>query len=132
MKLFLVEQMELTKPWFQDTKNVLVTSAKGKEDCKNWDRHFLSLCLIFDIRKMSISIFHIKTTYRSSGSQMFFLKVILKNFSIFTRIQLCWSLPLIKLQGWRPVTLSKGDSNTGFSCEYCEIFRNTFFTAHPR
>ena len=37
---------------------------------------------------------------------------------------------LKKLQAIRPVTLLKSDSNTDFSCKYCEIFKNTYFEEH--
>ena len=39
---------------------------------------------------------------------------------------------LIKLQAVRPANLLKRDSNTVFSCEYCEIFKNTYFEEHLR
>ena len=39
---------------------------------------FLSLCLKFDMREIRISFFRIKTAFRSSRSQMFFPKVVLK------------------------------------------------------
>ena len=56
---------------------------------------------------------------------------ILKNFAIFTGKHLCWNLFLIKLKGWRPVTLLKKDSYTGVFCEYYEIFKNTFLYRTP-
>ena len=34
---------------------------------------------------------------------------------------------LIKLQALRTATLLKRDFNTGFSCEFCKIFKNTLF-----
>ena len=34
------------------------------------------------------------------------------------------------LQASRPTTLLKKDSNTVFSCEYCEIFKSTCFEEH--
>ena len=40
-------------------------------------------------------------------------KRVLKHFAIFTGKYLCCSLFLIKLQAFRPVTLSKRDSNIG-------------------
>ena len=55
---------------------------------------------------------------------------VLKNFAIFTEKHLCWSLFLIMLQDFMPTTLSKRDSNIGFSYEYCEIFKNTYFEKH--
>ena len=69
-------------------------------------------------------------TIRSSHSQMFFKIGALENFAIFKGKQLCRSIFLIKLQVWRPATLLKRDSTQVFSCEYCEIFKNTFFTEH--
>ena len=39
---------------------------------------FLSVCLKFDMREIRISFFRIKTAFRSSRSQMFFPKVVLK------------------------------------------------------
>ena len=41
--------------------------------------------------------------FRSSLSQMFLKLDVLKNFPIFTKKLLFWSLFLIKLQAWRPV-----------------------------
>ena len=38
---------------------------------------------------------------------------ILKNFTTFTGKHMCWSLFLIKLQGYSPETLLKRNSNTG-------------------
>ena len=37
---------------------------------------------------------------------------------------------MIKLQVLRPVTLLKRDSNQVLSCEYCEIFKNSYFEKH--
>ena len=51
--------------------------------------------------------------FRSSGSQMFLKIGVLKNFANYTGKHLHWSLFLIKLLAWRPVTLLKKDSNTG-------------------
>ena len=34
---------------------------------------------------------------------------------------------LIKLKVLRTASLLKRDSNTGFSCEFCELFKNTDF-----
>ena len=51
--------------------------------------------------------------YGSGRSQMFFKIGVLKNFAIFTEKHLRWSLLLIKLKAFRPVTLLKRDSFTG-------------------
>ena len=64
---------------------------------------------------------------RSSRSQKFFKIGVLKNFAIFTGKHLCWSLFLIKLQVWNPVTSLKRDSNTVVFLWYCEIFKKGFF-----
>ena len=32
-----------------------------------------------------------------------------------------------KVADWKLATLLKKDSNTGVACEYCEIFKNSFF-----
>ena len=58
---------------------------------------------------------------------MFFKVDVLKDFAKFTRKNPCWSLFLIKLQIFRPATLLKRDSHTGFSCKYCETFINSNF-----
>ena len=57
-------------------------------------------------------------------------KVLLKTFWNFTRKHLCWSLFLIKLQGWRFVNLLKKTSTQVFSCGIFENFKNTQFEEH--
>ena len=59
--------------------------------------------------------------YRSSRCQMFFKIGVPKNFVTFTGKHLCWSLFLITLQAFRLIPIRV------FSCEYCEIFKNTYF-----
>ena len=59
--------------------------------------------------------------YRSRCSQMFFKKGVLKNFTIFTRKHLCWSLFLVKK------LYSKETPAQVFSCRYCGIFKNSYF-----
>ena len=46
--------------------------------------------------------------------------------------QLCWSIFLIKLQAWRPAIFKKRLQHRCFCCEYCEIFKNSFFIEHIR
>ena len=55
--------------------------------------------------------------------QMFFKVSVLKNFVISTGKHLCWSL-----LAFRPATLWK---SVLFSCQYGEIFKNTFFYRTP-
>ena len=52
--------------------------------------------------------------------------ISIKNFTTFTGKHLCWSLFLIKLQVLKPVSLLKGDCNTGLSIPI--IFRVTTLT----
>ena len=47
-------------------------------------------------------------------------KVFLKNFTRFTRKQLCWRLFILKKT-----------ASQVFSCEFYDIFKNTFFNRTP-
>ena len=47
-----------------------------------------------------------------SNHQKCSIKPVLKNFAIFTRKRLCWSLFLVKLQAFRPAILLKRNSST--------------------
>ena len=57
--------------------------------------------------------------FRSRDLQMLFKIDVLKNFANFTGKHLCWSLILKRYQKETPIQM--------FSCEICEIFKNTFF-----
>ena len=59
--------------------------------------------------------------YRSSHPEVFCKKDVLNNFSEFTRKHLFL----------RPATLLKRDSQV-LSCEFCEVFKNTFSTKQLR
>ena len=61
---------------------------------------------------------------------MFFKTAAFKNLAIFTGKHLCWSFFLIKSQTWRPAILLKKSPTQVLSCEYCEIFKNSFFIEH--
>ena len=67
---------------------------------------------------------------RSSHLRCSIIKAVLKNFAIFTGKYLCWSFFLIKLQDSRPITLLKETPTQVFSCEYYNIFKNTYFEKH--
>ena len=71
----------------------------------------VSLC--FYINKLIKG--NLSTLFRSSRSQIFFRIDAFKNLAIFTGKQLCLQLYYIET----PTQL--------FSCEYCEIFKNSFF-----
>ena len=64
---------------------------------------------------------------RSSCSQVFFKIDVLESFEIFTGKHLCWSLFLIKLHAQKGCNFIKKRPQHMFSCEYCEIFKNSFF-----
>ena len=51
-------------------------------------------------------------------------KSFLKNFTNFTRLHLCWSLFLTKLQAFRPATLLKTDSNTAVKFLWATAFKH--------
>ena len=69
-------------------------------------------------------------SFRSSHSQKFFKIGILKNFAIFTRKHLCWSLFLIKLLAFshRPAT----DSNISVLLLILRNFQHQLFYRIPR
>ena len=56
---------------------------------------------------------------------------VLKNFTKFTRKHLRWSLFLIKLQVGGCNFIKETPAQV-FSCEFCEIFKNTFFKENTR
>ena len=59
--------------------------------------------------------------------------VVFKHLTKFTRKRQCQSLFFNKVAGLEHVTLlKKGTTKQVFSCEFCEIFWNTFFTEHLR
>ena len=59
-------------------------------------------------------------------------KDVLENFAKFTGKHLCKSLLFNKVAGLRPATLLKNEILTQvFSCEICEIFKNTFLYRTP-
>ena len=63
--------------------------------------------------------------YRSSHSQMYFRIGALKDFAMFTEKHLCWSLYLITVQAWMPVTLLRRDS-----VKFAKFLRTPIFTEH--
>ena len=65
--------------------------------------------------------------FRSSHWRCSVRKGVIRNFAKFTGKYMCQSLFLITLQA-RPATLLKKRLAHVFSCEFCEISKNTFFT----
>ena len=62
---------------------------------------------------------------------MFCDKGAFQNFVKFTGKHLCWGLFLNKVAGLRPATLLEETPTQVFSCEFCEIFKNTFSYETP-
>ena len=64
---------------------------------------------------------------------MFCKKGVLGNFTKLTEKHLCQSLFLIKLQAWHATLLKRRLSALAqvFSCEFCEISKNTFSYRAP-
>ena len=64
---------------------------------------------------------------RSSNQRSSIEKAVLKNFAVFTRKHLCWSLLLIDLWASRPATLLKRDSSTGAFLWILQNFQEHLF-----
>ena len=59
-------------------------------------------------------------------------KSVLRRLAKFTGKHLCHSLIFNKVAGLRPATLLKKETLAqAFSCEFCEISKNTFFDRTP-
>ena len=76
-------------------------------------------------RKVILSIWK----QQKQSSEVCYKKVVFRNFTKFTRKHLCQSLFFNKAASLRPATLFKKRLAQVFSCEFCEIFKNTIFTA---
>ena len=69
---------------------------------------------------------------RTSGLEVFSKKVVLRNFSKFTGKHLCQNLFFNKVAGLRPANFIKKYTLAHmFSCEFCEISKNSFFHRTP-
>ena len=81
------------------------------------------------------SIFHCMIGWtwqkQSSGSVLYCRKCVLRNFAKFTGKYRCQSLFLIKLLASACNCIKKGTLAEVFSCEFCEIFKNTFSYRTP-
>ena len=71
------------------------------------------------------------SSVRSSRPEELYKKGVLRNFAKFTGKQLCRSFFLNKVADLRPATLLKRTVAQVFSCEFCEIYKNTFFHKTP-
>ena len=74
-----------------------------------------------------------EVAYRSSHQRCSVRKGVLRNFTKFTGKHLRQSLFFNKVAGLRPEAcnfIKKEALAQVFSCEFCEISKNTFFTEH--
>ena len=62
---------------------------------------------------------------------MFFRIGVLKNFALFTRKHLCWSLFLIKFPAWRPFALLIRLQHRCFPVKFTKFLRTPFFDRTP-
>ena len=70
---------------------------------------------------------------RNSHQRFSIRKDVLKNFTKFTEKHPCQSLFFNKIAGLRPEVCNFIKQETlaqVFFCEFCEIFKNTYFTEH--
>ena len=80
-------------------------------------------------------MYSISVKGRSSHRRCSVRKGVLRNFAKFTGKHLCQSLFFNKVAGPRPQACSFIKKETlaqVFSCEFCEISKNTFLTEHLR
>ena len=68
---------------------------------------------------------------RSTHAEVFCKEGVLRKFAKFTGKRLCQSLFFNKVPGMRPATLLKKILAQVFSCEFCEISKNTFSYRAP-
>ena len=112
--------------------HVVETYIKGT----SWKRCYLvtssRLINVYLANQVSVLLIsaEIKKWKSQSSSQMFFKGGVLKSYAIFTRKHLCWSHFLIKFQSFRPATLKVTPMKV-FYCDYCKIFKNSFFHRTP-
>ena len=73
--------------------------------------------------------FHHRAIIRSSHRRCSVKKVVFRNFAKFTGKHLCQSIFFNKVEAWN--FIKKETLAQMFSCEFCEISKNTFFHRTP-
>ena len=91
---------------------------------KLWVAICILVCLIWVIRR--IGCFN-----RSSRPEVFCKKGVLRNFAKFTGKHLSRKLFFKKVAGLACNCIKKESLTQMFSCEFCEISKNTFFYRTP-
>ena len=95
----------------------------------------IHLQILFQLYAIAAKVIYITYNYKFSMAspeavvQVFCKKAALKTCAELTGKHRCWSLFLIKFQGFQPCKLIKKRLRERclFSCESCEIFKNTYF-----
>ena len=76
-------------------------------------------------------IIRLLTSRQKQLPEVFYEKVVLVNFAKFTGKHLCQNLFFNKVAVLRPAGLLEKETLAQvFSCEFCEINKNNFFTEH--
>ena len=87
----------------------------------------------FKIDKINYSKSQPRTTYlvkSTSRLEVFCKKSFLRNFAKFTEKHLCQCLFFNKVVGQNLQIYQKETPTKVYSCQFCEISRNTYFTEH--
>ena len=75
-------------------------------------------------------LWHLLTAIRSSHRRCSIKNGVLKNFAKLTGKHLCQSLVFNKVADSACNFIKKETLVQVFSCEFCKIFKNTFYTEH--
>ena len=119
-----VSQVRINKFWHAD--------PAGNYMFKVNNRNTRTSCEICSKLTINIEWGKVKGVLKSLSMEKVFLKGVLKNFSKFTVKHLCQSLFFCKVAGQACNFIKKETLVQLFSCKFCEIFKNTFFTEHLR
>ena len=74
----------------------------------------------------------LKLNIQKQPLEVFYKRVVLKNFAKFARKGLCQRLFLNKVASGTSNFIEKKTQTQVFSCKFCEIFKNNFFTEQPQ
>ena len=96
------------------------SSVYIKQWCENERKKFFKIFLLLQLHLLQLTAKH--RTTRSSRPEVFCKKGVLRNFAKVTGKHLCQSLFFNKVAGLRPQV---------FSCDFCEISKNTFCYRTP-
>ena len=98
--------------------------------------HFYKFTDLFIYIKHDILVWYwLKSYVQKPPLEVFYKKAVFRNFKKFTEKHLCQSLFFNKVAGLSCTTcnfIKKGTLAQVFSCEFYEIFKNTYFEEHLR